>query len=132
MKHQDEFNDQIKAIFTGGKIHPIKWGAESDTEGWTTWGVEEKLAYAMELASAMNQAADMMQTERNKLKERAEFAEKQLSNCEQNLLIQKTTLTSAITNHNERTQQDAKRIQELEARVKAQDRVIEELGGNHD
>ena len=135
MKHQDEFNDQIRSIFVDGKIRPINWGAESETQGWVTWSVEEKLAYAMELASAMNQAADMMQKERNELLEKTKFAEEQLANCEKNLEIQKSSLYAAITNHNERTQEDARTIQDLEARIKAQDVLIEKLNkqldGNH-
>jgi len=128
MNHQDEFNEQIRSIFVGGKIRPISWGAESDTAGWTTWSDKEKLAYAMELASAMNQAADMMQIERNKILERAEFAEEQLKNCQQALDIQKMTLTAAINNHNESRQADAKMIEDLRTRVKAQDALIKRFG----
>jgi len=131
MEHQEKFNQQIKAIFKGGRIRPIKWGADQEEGGWNSWSVDEKLKYAMDLASAMNQAADALQDERNELLEKAKGLEEQLNNCEKNLSIQKNTLVAALNNHNDRNQRDAKAIQDLQTRVRAQDALIEQLNGDN-
>ena len=114
-----QFNGQIKAIFRGGKISRIDWG-----EAWEKAPIEKRLSYAEELASAMNQACAAMQDERNVLLDENAVFKRQLANADEAVAIQKQVVIDLVTNANAERQHTAKRIQELETRVKAQDTVI--------
>lgn len=118
IEKQEDFNGQIKAIFRGGKINKIKWGADDSLTGWNTWDDKHKLEYSMELASAMNQAASIIQDERNELMTRIVRLEQSLANCEQGLTIQKTIVLNTITNSNAEKEVQAQRILELEKEVR--------------
>lgn len=124
--------DDLKAIFGGGRITPINWGGDESDEGWNTWTERKQLAYAKELASAMNQAAAMLQDERDALLVRVRVAEEQAATSADQTTIFKSTLTEAVTVHNASRQSDAKIITELQHRVKAQDALIEGMNGDHD
>lgn len=88
---------------------------------------KDKIAYLKELASSMNHAADIMQKERNQL---AIDLKKQLSlveNAEKALAIQKTITQNQLISGNQQIQELSNQIQQLQARTKAQDSVIETL-----
>lgn len=104
------------------KLKMIKFGDEFEQ-----WDVAKKIDYLKKLASSMNQAADMMQTERNIIAEEYKVAKAQLENSESNLHIQKAIVMKAITDNNAAKEEYIRRIQELEYRVKTQDGVIESL-----
>ena len=125
IEKQDEFNGLIKAIFRGGKINPIQWGGDSETEGWNVWSIEEKLEFAMELASAMNQAADIMQKERNDMIGQVKLAEQKVESAQQQVDIQKQIVMTNLTESNERNQEYINQIQTLQTRVK----TLEDVNG---
>ena len=116
-EQREEFNGEIQAIFKGGKINAINFGADSENSGWNVWDTERRLLYAMELASAMNQAADMMQKERNELLEKVETLEKQLVNSEEALQISKTIMTNTIIQSNEKHESYLDDIQKLQKEI---------------
>jgi hypothetical protein len=127
IKKQDEFNGLIKAIFTGGKINPINWGGENEskTEGWNSWTTEEKLEFSMELASAMNQAAEIMQNERNDMVEKVRVAEELALNAQTALEIQKAIVFTTLTEDNLVKQDMISKIQKLEKTVRDQKKELE-------
>lgn len=92
---------------------------------------KEQMRYLHSLAYSQNDALDKMQKERNELRSRLVVAEQLAENADKALQIQKKIVLDAITNSNATEQETAKRIQELEARVKAQDLVIESHGDKH-
>lgn len=112
-EQRQEFNGEIQAIFKGGKINAINWGADSENSGWSKWDIEKRLSYAMELASAMNQAADIMQKERNILLDEKATLEGQLKSAEESTLISKTIMTTNIMESNRKHQEFAEDIKEL-------------------
>ncbi len=129
MQKQEEFNGLIKAIFRGGRIRKIKWGGDDDGTGWDSWSTEEKLEFAMELANAMNQAADVLQKERNEMAERVVFAEKNLENAEKALMIQKGATFNQLTSGNAELQELSKEVMSLQAELKEARATIQGLSG---
>ncbi len=127
LEKQKEFNGQIKAIFRGGRINPIKWGGTGEKAEWHSWPLEHRLAYAMELASAMNQAADALQKERNELLSKVKAAKQQTENAEAALHIQKMIVTENMTTSNANIQGLAEKIQRLQQAIKQRDKTIEDL-----
>ena len=124
-EQQEEFNGQIKAIFRGGRINPIDWGGEGSEEyGWESWEVERKLAYAMELASAMNQAADVLQKERNQLLTEIKIAKQAAENAESSMRTIKSIMTNQMLSGNETIQTLSLQIQELQAELAKRDATI--------
>jgi len=115
---QEAFNSQIKAIFRGGKINKIDWGGESDKSEWNTWNIQHRLEYAMELASAMNQAAEAMQNERNEMAEKLKLMSLKCEHAQQALDIQKQIVFNNITESNEIKQNYITRIQSLENKIR--------------
>ena len=128
MKHQEKFNSQIQSIFRGGKIRPIICPETWDDK--VKVPVQSQLDYAMELASAMNQAADIMQIERNDLLKRMEVVNAQLENAQAALGQQMQTLTKVITDSNAKQEEDGKIIQGLQAQVRDRDLQLEKFRGN--
>lgn len=104
------------------KVKMIQFGDEF--EEWTN---PKKIVYLKRLASTMNQAADILQQERNKLLVEVESLKKQLENAESNVTQHKTIMINAVTQYNDERQNLSREIQELQVRVKAQDKVIEML-----
>lgn len=125
MKHQEEFNSQIKSIFKGGKIRSINWG-----ERWDEKPIQDQLSYAMELASAMNQAADIMQIERNDLVKQMKVVNGMLESAQQALGQQQQTLQKVITDSNARQESDSQIIQGLQAQVRDRDLQLEKFNGS--
>lgn len=145
-QRQQAFNDTIKRIFVNGQIKSINWGGEKrsvknvgadgirlaeedevEVQGWHDWDTDAKLAFAMELASAMNQAADIMQTERNALAERTLVAEKQVENLDERMLIYRGTLSETITAQNAEKQAHATELKKLQVQIREQGVTINEL-----
>jgi len=128
IEKQDEFNGQIKAIFRGGKINKIKWGEEAKKgEGFYSWTEKQQKEFAMELASAMNQAADVMQQERNALKEELRVAKEASENAQTALDIQKAVVLEQLTSSNAMQQDLSQKIQKLQAEIRRRDQTIEDL-----
>jgi len=124
MRDQGEFNGQIKAIFRGGKILPIQWGEE-----FQAWPVAERLAYAMELASAMNQAADVIQEERNALMAEAIQLREAADNANQLAQTHRGLATKMILESNQQRQAHAAAIGEASNRVAALEQELRDLRG---
>lgn len=104
------------------RIQMIKFGEEFET-----WDTAHQIQYLKKLASSMNQAADMMQNERNAIAVERNTAIQQLKNAEENLAIQKSIVFKVITDANTAKDEYITRIQALEYRVKTQETVIETL-----
>jgi len=89
--------------------------------------VPERIAYLKKVASAMNDAADIMQKERDELAQQLAEVKASLAHAETNLGIQKTLLMQTITEHNAERQVEAETIEKLRYRIKKQDEVIDKL-----
>lgn len=114
IEHREEFNGLIKAIFRGGKINKINWG-----ESFDTWPKDRQLEYAMETASAMNQAADIIQNERNDLLAQLNSLAVNMKNLETALDINKTIMRNSITEANKVKEANAIIVKDLETIIKA-------------
>jgi len=118
IEKQNEFNGMIKAIFRGGKVNKINWGEEGgNATGWNAWSDKQKLEFSMELASAMNQAAEYLQIERNELLEKLDIAEKTKEAAEQGLEIQKQIVLTTLTEDNDLKNKYIQDIQRLTAEL---------------
>lgn len=104
----------LSYVAKGGQVKMISWGKD-----YMNWELDKRLEFAEALASAMNEAADLMQNERNIAMEEAVKLQKQLESAQQNLDIVRNTNIKAITDFNSEKQQMAKRIKELEANVRS-------------
>ena len=103
-------------------VQTIRFGEEFET-----WDTIHKIAYLKKLASSMNQAADMMQTERNAMAVELQAAQNQLENMEENLRIQKAIVFKSITDTNQAKEDYINRIQLLESTVREQNIELEAL-----
>lgn len=118
---EDVDGDLAKEI-KNRRIQMIKFGEEFEK-----WDDKHKIEYLKKLASSMNEAADLMQRERNQLAVKLNVASEQLANMERNLEIQKSIVFKSITDTNAAKEEYITQIQQLQSRVAAQDGVIEEL-----
>ena len=121
-----EINAELRRIFVDGKIKEISWGGEG-ADVWNAWDGAKRLDYAMKLASAMNQAAETLQGERDEALVARDSALASLKAADERMLIYRDTMQEAITANNALQQGNAKRIKELMARVKIQDKMIDQL-----
>lgn len=87
----------------------------------------EKILYLHKLASSLNQALDLMQKERNALQVQLASASQRLTDAQTALDIQKGVVSTLIATDNGEKQGHIKEIQNLRARIKAQDIAIEQL-----
>jgi hypothetical protein len=115
-----EDNDEL--ITKVPKFKMINYG-----EDFEKWGDARKISYLKKLASSMNNAADLMQQERNAIAVQMDTVNEQMSNVESNLAIQKNIVLKVITESNEANQNHITRIQELENMVRKQADTIETL-----
>ena len=104
VKEKLSFSD----IFHEGNVRPIKWGDE-----YKDWPFERQLKYAQGLASAMNEAATAMQTDRDKLFDSWKVSKKLQEQAEQARDISQTTMTQAIIESNLNVQRLEKQIIDL-------------------
>ena len=111
----------------GGRVKMIAWG-----EDYKDWPCSRKVEYLETLTSALNEGFSTMQDERDAAVEELNKIKRLNESAAQAVAASKTSLIQGLTEANADKQVMAKRIAELEARVKAQDRVIEQLGGNHE
>jgi len=117
-RYKSDVNPELVKILGGQRIKSIQRGGEDGMEGgWDTWGTEERLEYAMKLASAMNQAAAVLQDERDELYPRVKLAEARQAAANLNVSKMTETLQEAITISNAKRQDDLLTIKELRAKV---------------
>lgn len=114
-----EIKDRLsfRDIFSGGKVKQIKWGDE-----FKEWSTEKQINYAKQLASAMNEAADEMQKDRDRQIDAKNLAEAQRDEAYAARDIAKTSLVQNITESNAE-------IHELQTLVGKLQADLKRLGG---
>ena len=122
MPIDDAVDGDLAKEIKNRRIQMIKFG-----EDFEKWDDKHKINYLKKLASSMNEAADLMQRERNQMAVKLQIAKDQLANIEKNLEIQKAIVFKSITDTNQAKEEYINRIQMLDSRVKTQDKVIEVL-----
>ena len=105
-----------------GNVPAIRWGEEFES-----WDSGKQLAYAKNLASSMNQAADIMQKERNIAVEAGRRMKELLEAAQEDLDIQRKIVLNDLTANNAEKQELFKRIQELERLSREKSKVIDQL-----
>ena len=101
-------------LFSSNKVKQIKWG-----DKFQAWPVERQLNYAKSLASAMNEAADEMQKDRNRCFDAMKLAEAQMEEAQQASVISKQTMVHAVIDSNKKTRELENEIIILRNRLKA-------------
>lgn len=104
---------KMEFITKGGKAKMISWG-----EDYKKWDVEKRLEYAESLASAMNDACDLIQKERNVLLEQNKVLIEKLVASEQAIQNHKTININMITQANSDKQELIKELRSLEKQLK--------------
>jgi hypothetical protein len=100
----------------------IQWGAE-----YKAWPLPRRLKYAERLASSMNHAADVLQTERNKLLEVVAHQEAQLKANTKAYVGQGEVMHKELGDADAEKQELYKKIVALKKQVKAQAIRIKQL-----
>jgi hypothetical protein len=111
-----------KVRVPGGNVRQINFGKDFED-----WDDQKKIRYLKSLASSMNQAAEFMQDERNKVLRNRDMILKQLQSCENSLMIQKNIVAKSIKDFNQEREKFIKHVQELTATVKAREDAIRVL-----
>lgn len=122
LKDPDESPVEKRKLGMEDQVKMIKFGKEFES-----WPDPRKIEYLKKLASAMNQAASDMQDERNKMIDAVKMQQTLCENAEKALEIQKKIVYNNLTASNAQNNKYIESIQRLNTRVKAQDKVIEEL-----
>lgn len=91
----------------------IDWGQDFEA-----WGIEQQNRYLKKLCSALNQATEDIQKERNLALEECHRMQACVDNADDAVAIQKSIVIKAITEHNAEKQKLIIRLQELEREVK--------------
>jgi hypothetical protein len=104
------------------KAPPIKWGAD-----YQKLSLRRRLRYAENIASAMNHAADVIQTERQGLIEVARQQEKQIKQLAAELKNQGEIINSELTRANEEKQELLKKIVEQKHELLRLERLVKQL-----
>ena len=104
----------LSDLFDNNKVKQIKWG-----ETFQAWPVDKQLDYAKSLASAMNEAADKMQQDRDKCYQGMITAQNQREEAEQASAISKQTMVQAVMDSNEKTRKLETEIIKLRDRLAA-------------
>jgi len=97
-----------------GKIKMIAWGQD-----YQKWDVEKRLEYAESLASALNDACDLIQKERNNLAEENKRLFDAALEAEKAMHTLRQTNINIITSSNQDKRDQAKIIKELEREITA-------------
>jgi hypothetical protein len=100
----------------------IKWGAK-----YLEWDDKRKIQYLEKLASSMNQAAFIVQGERNQLNEICELKEEQLNKMTEAVRANNMMLQQEVTKMNEQRQSYNKHVSGLNAKI----REMEKHGSDH-
>ena len=101
-------------LFDSGKVKQIQWG-----DKFKEWPIEKQADYAKKLASAMNEAADEMQKDRDRCFDAMKIAQTQRDEAEQAAAISKKTMVQSVMDSNEKTRQLENEIMILRDRLKA-------------
>lgn len=117
-----ELPELKKLDVTIPKLKMIKFGEEFEQ-----WDKPKQIRYLKRLASSMNQAADILQTERNALLVQIDGLKSQLEYAQINVTQNKTIMLNALNQYNAERQELITQIQELQTRIKAQDVAIDIL-----
>lgn len=88
----------------------------------------DKIAYLKKLSSSLNNALDLMQQERNELRDKVTVHKAMLDNAQQAIDQQRNINVLSITGDNERKEADANTIMELRDKLK----TMGALDGSHD
>lgn len=114
--------DQLHLPEAPNAVPQIDWGADFDA-----FDDKQKIIYLKKLASALNHSCDLIQKERNELLAKMDVLKKMAEHADTNVSQQKLALIQGLTNANAEKQELYRRIQELEATVKAREAAIEKL-----
>lgn len=109
IKEKLSFSD----LFTNNKVKQIAWGDE-----FNNWTMERQLSYAKKLASAMNEAADEMQQDRDRCFDAMVLAQKQRDEAQAAAEISKQTMTQVVLDSNDKTRTLESQIIALNERLK--------------
>ncbi len=95
--------------------HPpqIQWGML-----YKEWGPDKKIKYLENLASVMNHAADLIQTERNALGVQIELKEAQLIKLSEAVRTNNAMLQQEVTRMNEQRQFYNEEVARLSAKIR--------------
>lgn len=115
---------KVSVIGKGGAVKSLAWG-----DDYKEWPIEKRLEYAEALAAAMNDAADRIQQERDKLLEENILIKNLNANAQKFADISRESLVKNITESNQLNQDYIREIAELKVRINAQEKVIEQLNG---
>lgn len=110
IKEKLKFSD----LFDNHKVKQIQWGDE-----FNAWPVDKQIGYAKQLASAMNEAADEMQKDRDRCFLAMEVALTQRDEAQQSAAISKQTMVQAVLDSNEKARTLENEIMLLNQRLKA-------------
>ena len=101
-------------LFDSGKVKQIKWG-----DKFQEWPIEKRLNYAKSLASAMNEAADEMQKDRDRCFDAMTLAQAQREEAQEASAISKRTMVQAVMDSNVKSRALEDEIMILRDRLKA-------------
>ena len=104
----------LNDLFDNNKVKQIKWG-----ETFEAWPADKQLKYAKSLASAMNEAADKMQQDRDKCYQGMIQAQDQRVEAEDAAALSKKTMVQAVMDSNAKTRELENEILLLNQRLKA-------------
>jgi hypothetical protein len=99
----------------------IKWG-----EKYKTWSKDEKITYLETLACSMNQAAYLIQNERNELNKLCAFKDQQIAQLQPAMEQNMDMLQSEITKMNEQKQFYNAEVARLNTLVRELEKNIKE------
>jgi len=92
----------------------IRWGT-----GYLKMNDQEKIRYLQNLASTMNQAAFLIQNERNALGELCEKKELQLESLTETARLAQSTMTNHLSRMNEERQHFNQAVSKLKAEIRS-------------
>jgi len=101
-------------LFENNKVKQVQWG---DT--FKSWSITKQLDYAKQLASAMNEAADEMQQDRDRCFDAMKLAQSQKEEAEQATAISKRTMVQVVIESNDKVRKLENEIMALNTRLKA-------------
>jgi DNA repair ATPase RecN len=101
-------------------------------EEFKLWSHSRQIQHLHSLASSMNEALDMMQNERNELRDKNKTAEASLVAADRNLGITKNTMRTFMHKANEEKQHLEAVILKLTAERKELKRQLRILSGSND
>ena len=102
----------FKYINKGGAVKMISWG-----DDYKEWDIKNQLEYAEALASAMNEACEVIQNERDEWKEKCDSLTKTLEAAQDAIDNQRNNNINSITKANADKQEMIKTIRQLEKKL---------------